>query len=216
MTKSCARLTSLGGVALPLALAVALACGQATAQYKLMGPDGSVTYTDRPPLTSNVKVTSMARSGAKAPGAAEATLPAELRTAVQRHPVVLYTGADCAPCDTGRKLLQQRGVPYNERRVITEDDAAALERLVGGRTLPALSIGAQPLRGLSEADWTTYLDVAGYPRENKLPRNWLQPEAVPLTERAAPVARTPAAPPVSQGAPVQATVEPPAPGSIRF
>ena len=210
MTKPFARLTSLGGVAL------ALVFGQAAAQYKLVGPDGSVTYTDRPPLTSNLKVTSMARSGARAPSAAEATLPAELRTAVQRHPVTLYTGTDCAPCDAGRKLLQQRGVPYSERRVITEDDAAALERLVGGRTLPALSIGAQPLRGLSETDWTAYLDVAGYPRENKLPRNWLPADVTALTERVAPVARTPTAPPVSQGAPAQATVEPPTPGSIRF
>ena len=197
-------------------LGMALACAPAAAQYKLVGPDGSVTYTDRPPLTSNVKVTSLARSGARAPSAAEATLPAELRTAVQRHPVTLYSGTDCAPCDAGRKLLQQRGVPYTEKRVITEDDAAALERLVGGRTLPALSIGAQPLRGLSETDWTAYLDVAGYPRENKLPRNWLQPEVTPLTERAAPVARPSAPPPVSQGAPAQGTVEPPSPGSIRF
>ncbi len=212
MTKPFVRLFPFTGVALGLLMA----SGQAAAQYKLVGPDGSVTYTDRPPLTSNVKVTSMARSGAKAPSAAEATLPTELRTAVQRHPVTLYTGTDCAPCDTGRKLLQQRGVPYSERRVITEDDAAALERLVGGRTLPALSIGAQPLRGLSETDWTAYLDVAGYPRENKLPRNWVQPDVTPLTERAAPVARTPAPPPVSQGAPAQGAVEPPAPGSIRF
>ena len=212
MTKLFARLSPFTGVG----LGMLMACGQAAAQYKLVGPDGSVTYTDRPPLTSNVKVTSMARSGARAPSAAEATLPTELRTAVQRHPVTLYTGADCAPCDTGRKLLQQRGVPYNERRVITEDDAAALERLVGGRTLPALTIGAQPLRGLSETDWAAYLDVAGYPRENKLPRNWLQPDVTPLTERAAPVVRTPLPPPVSQGAPAQGTVEPPAPGSIRF
>ena len=212
MTHRFARLSALGGVAMGLALA----CGQATAQYKLVGPDGSVTYTDRPPLTANVKVTSMSRSGARAPSAAEATLPTELRTAVQRHPVTLYSGNECVPCDTGRKLLQLRGVPYSERRVISEDDAAAMERLVGGRTLPALTIGAQPLRGLSETDWNAYLDVAGYPRENKLPRNWVQPEITPLTERAAPVARTPAPPPPSQGAPAASTVEPPAPGSIGF
>jgi glutaredoxin len=73
---------------------------------------------------------------------------------VQRHPVTLYTGESCAPCDEGRRLLQQRGVPYTERRIVSGDDAAALERLIGARTLPGLSIGRQPLRGYSEQDWT--------------------------------------------------------------
>lgn len=197
-------IAALAGLASPLA----------QAQYKVVMPDGSVTYTDRPPVTSNARITAMARSGSRG-GAVDIALPAELRTAVQRYPVTLYTSTDCTPCDSGRRLLQQRGVPYSERRITTEDDAAALERLVGGRTVPALTVGAQPLRGLSETDWSNYLDAAGYPRDNKLPRGWQPPEATALVERSTPAARTQAPAPAVPAAAAEPS-EPPPGGTIRF
>lgn len=200
-----------------LVLVAGLTNPPAQAQYKVVLPDGSVTYTDRPPVASKARITSIARSGGRS-GAVDIALPAELRTPVQRYPVTLYTSTECAPCDTGRRLLQQRGVPYNERRITTEDDAAALERLVGGRTVPALTIGAQPLRGLSETDWSTYLDVAGYPRENKLPRGWQPPEATALVERNTPPARAqaPAPTPAPRAAEPAEPAEPQPSGTIRF
>ena len=152
--------------------------------------------------------------------AGDATLPLALRLVVQRFPVTLYTTGDCAPCDSGRLMLQQRGVPFNERRVITEDDAAALERALGGRTLPALTVGTQALRGLSLADWTSYLDAAGYPRESRLPRGWQAAAPTALTERVpapralpAPAAAAPPPPPAADAA-AQAPIATP-PG-VRF
>ncbi|MDO9093450.1 MAG: glutaredoxin family protein [Rubrivivax sp.] len=212
MSRSIANRSALLGAGLVLAMSGV----PVLAQYKVVLPDGSVTYTDRPPVASNVRVTPMGRPGNRAPAAAEIGLPLDVRSAVQRHPVTLYTGVECSPCDTGRRLLQQRGVPYTERLVLSEDDAAALERLVGGRTVPSISIGAQPLRGLSEADWSAYLDAAGYPRENKLPRGWQQGEPMPLVMRSTPVtpAPRPATPPP---APAAAPAEPPPEqGTIRF
>ena len=196
-----------------VALAAMLSTG-VQAQYKVVSPDGSTTYTDRPPVTSSARITALARSGSRS-GPVDVSLPAELRAAVQRYPVTLYTSTDCTPCDSGRRFLQQRGIPYSERRITTEDDAAALDRLVGGRTVPALTIGAQPLRGLSETDWASYLDVAGYPRDSKLPRGWQPAEATALVERATPTARAPApaAPPEPRVA--EPAVAPPA-GTIRF
>jgi glutaredoxin len=132
---------------------------------------------------------------------------------VLRYPVTLYTSNNCLPCDNGRQLLQQRGVPYAERRVTTEDDAMALERAVGGRTVPALTIGAQPLRGLSETDWTAYLDAAGYPRVSKLPRNWPAAPVLPLAEKATPA--RPAPDPTSRPEPPPED-EAPATGRLRF
>jgi glutaredoxin len=211
MTSSIARRAAFCAATLVLAGAGA----PAWSQYKVVNPDGSVTYTDRPPIAANVRVTPMGRPGSRAPAGAEAALPAELRSPAQRNPVTLYTSNECAPCDTGRRLLQLRGVPYTERRIVTEDDAAALDRLVGGRTVPALTIGAQPLRGLSEADWSAYLDAAGYPRENKLPRGWQPPVVTPLVERTTPAAApSVAAPrPAASPSPEEGT---PAPGTIRF
>jgi glutaredoxin len=184
----------------------------AQAQYKVIGPDGSVTYTDRPPVASNVRVTPMGRSSSGAPATGDVGLPPDLRQAAQRHPVTLYTSSNCQPCDSGRRLLQQRGIPYSEKLVTSDEDAQALERLVGGLTVPAVTIGAQPLRGFSEQDWGAYLDAAGYPKDNKLPRGWPVPRATPLVERAAPAtaARAPAPPPPAPVSPE------PTPGTIRF
>jgi len=198
-----------------LATALLLCCLPAVAQYKVIGADGSVTYTDRPPSTPNVKITTLGRenlatlpgqtaaqTAAQATTGNEAALPFELRQATARFPVTLYTAAACAPCDSGRVFLQQRGVPFSERRIVSEEDAAALERNVGGRTLPALTVGSQVLRGLSLDEWGGYLDAAGYPRESRLPRGWVAPaptvlvERVPVPRAAAPVAPArPAAPP---------------------
>jgi glutaredoxin len=183
----------------------------ALAQYKVVQPDGSVTYTDRPVATGTARVTQL---GARTPtpGAAAAAaasgLPPDLRLVAQRYPVTLFTATDCLPCDAGRKLLRDRGVPYSEKRIINDDDLAALERQVGGRTVPAI---AQPLRGFSAEDWTSYLDSAGYPAQNKLPRDWKLAEPTPLAERAPPPAPRPEAPRVLPSTP--APVKPP---GIRF
>ena len=198
------------------AAALTLLAIPAWAQYKVVGPDGSVTYTDRPPAGANVRITPIGRNAPPAPtDAGPQGLPIELRQAMARYPVTLYTAGDCAPCDAGRKLLQQRGVPYTERRITSEDDALALDRAVGGRTVPALSVGAQPLRGFSETDWAAYLDAAGYPRESKLPRNWPVAAVTPLVERVAP-APAPAPAPRPAAAPPARAPEVPEPGTIRF
>jgi glutaredoxin len=170
----------------------ALGVGPALAQYKVVAADGSVTYTDRPRAEGNARVTALGKSGAAQP--AETALPVELRQLAQRFPVTLFTGADCTPCDNGRRLLLQRGIPYAERRVSSEDDAMALERAAGGRTVPALTIGAQALRGFSDTDWTAYLDAAGYPRVSKLPVGWQSAPVQALTDKVAAAKPAPPAP----------------------
>jgi glutaredoxin len=213
LTRTLARSVTIGLAATLFALA------PASAMYKVVQPDGSVTYTDRPPLGGNARVTPLGRDASPAPANSEGALPFALRQAMQRYPVTLYTSADCAPCVSGRRLLQQRGVPFRERLVLTEDDAAALERLVGGRTVPALTIGNQPLRGLAQGDWTAYLDAAGYPRESALPRNWPQQAATPLVERRTPspaAAPLPAPDPEAPSAAPADSPEPTPGGPIRF
>ncbi|WP_236580305.1 glutaredoxin family protein [Rubrivivax sp. A210] len=195
-------------------LLLATAAWPALAQYKVVQPDGSVTYTDRPPTSGAAKVTALGRLGTAS--AAEEGLPADLRQTMQRFPVVLYSTQDCQPCDAGRRLLQQRGVPYAERRVVSEEDAAALERVAGGRTVPALTIGSQPVRGFSDTEWQAYLDAAGYPRESRLPRNWQQPEPATSTPAERGVQLRPAAvtaPPARAAAPAP---DPETPVGLRF
>lgn len=195
----------------------------AQAQYKIVAPDGSVTYTDRPPADVRLNVTPLGRTSAvvAATGAPSAQpLPIELRQPAQRYPVTLYTAAECSACDTARQWLQQRGVPYSERLVTTEADARALTELTGARTVPALTIGAQPLRGFAAQEWGAFIDAAGYPRESRLPRGWQPPPATSLVPAPPRPAATPADPPApatpTRPPPPAPTAPPPASGGLRF
>lgn len=150
-------------------------------QYKVVGSDGRVTYTDRPPLAAGDKMSPLKTTGPLA--GAQSTLPVDVREAAQRYPVTLYGSVNCAPCDAGRQLLQQRGIPYVERSVLSSDDSAMLLQLTGGSELPAITVGAQVVRGWSATGWNSYLDAAGYPKESKLPASYQFATATPLTEQ---------------------------------
>lgn len=222
-------------------LAAALALGSLPAQalYKVVGPDGRVTYTDRPP--SGAPAVPAAPTGAARPATptstpdagASATLPADARTmaawplalrqAATKFPVTLYTAAGCGPCEEARRLLQQRGVPYSERLVRTEEDARRLEQLTGARLVPAARVGRQALSGLQEQDWHGWLDTAGYPRNRMLAPNWQPAPALPLTSAGRPTqasasaSAAAASAAVPRAAPALPTVDPgPGPAGIRF
>ncbi len=198
-------------------LGAVLAVVPAHAQYKVIGPDGKTTYTDRAPAPADGKATALGARGT--PVTTEVALPQELRQATSRYPATLYvtTGA-CEPCDGARQLLRQRGVPFTEKQVVTAEDSEALERLTGARDAPTLTLGAQTMRGLSAEVWNSYLDAAGYPRESRLPANYQYPAASPLTERRE--ATRVAPPPPRQTAraePAQPpAAPPPPPGGIKF
>lgn len=195
-------------------LACVLACGLAQAQYKVVGPDGKITYTDRPPAPAEGKATPLGVRAA--PPGADVALPAELRPAVARYPVTLFvTGPSCEPCNAARQLLRQRGIPFTEKLILTQEDSDALERLSGGRDAPTLTLGGQTLRGLAGELWNSYLDAAGYPRESRLPPNYQYPPAAPLTERReAATARTaPARAPAPEAEPAPTS---PNPGGVNI
>jgi glutaredoxin len=195
-----------------LPLAMLFASAPLYAQYKVVGPDGKVTYTDRPPASASGKVSELGGRGGVA--AENAALPLELRQAVSRYPVTLYASVGtCDPCDSARQLLRQRGIPYSEKSVQSPEDADALERLSGGRDAPTLSIGSQTLRGLAPEVWNSYLDAAGYPRDSRLPPNFAYAPATPLVARAAPPAARAAETPAERPA---ATPVPPSNPGIKF
>jgi glutaredoxin len=201
-------------------LLAAVATGAMAQQvYRHVGPDGRVVYSDQPPAANTKPAATGAQAGAPAPSNT-AALPFELRQVVQRYPVTLYTGAECAPCDTGRSMLTTRGIPFDERTVKTAQDSEALQRLSGQSSLPLLAIGTQQLKGFSDAEWTQYLDAAGYPKSSQLPAGYRTAPAAPLVaQQPAPAARVeqrpapavPAAPPPAAQGPT-----PDNPAGIKF
>ncbi len=195
-----------------VALLVAL---PAHAQYKVVGPDGKVTYTDRQPTPGGSKVTSLGSRGAVVSGPADPALPLELREPAAKYPVTLYTVAGaCEPCQSARQLLRERGIPYSEKQVLGPEDSEALQRLSGGRDAPTLAIGSQMMRGLAPEVWGSYLDAAGYPRESRLPASYQYTAATPIVERREAAVPKPAPAASRPDAP---TVAPPAsPSGIKF
>ena len=193
---SVARLAALAACATGALLATAT---QAQQVHRIVGPDGKVTFSDRAP--EDKKAQSTVLSTASGGAASNPALPSELRQIASRFPVTLYTGESCSPCQQARQLLVQRGVPFTERSVNTNDDLDALRRLSGESALPFGTIGRQQLKGFSDAEWTQYLDAAGYPAQSRLPRGYTQPAATPLAPTKAPAASAPDGPQEAASAP---------------
>ena len=203
--------------------AALLLAGTAQAQlYRSVGPDGRVTYSDRPPAAANNRPASSNASGGAGGGAPDnASLPYELRQIAQRYPVTLYVSKDCVPCNSGRNLLINRGVPFSEKTVSTNEDIDALQRLTGGEgSVPMLTIGGQQLKGFSDADWSQYLDAAGYPKTSQLPSSYRPPAATPLVTKQAAAAAVPASPANPEPEPASPSIAPERsisnPAGIRF
>lgn len=217
MTSNAIKLAAVSAV-LALAAGTFSSLSQAQPVYRIVGPDGKVTFSDKPPpATSNAKVTAAGADGTR--GIATASLPFELRKVAGQYPVTLYTSENCGPCVSARSLLTTRGVPFTEKTVSTNEDAQALRRLSGDSSLPFLTIGSQQLKGFSDAEWTQFLDAAGYPKSSVLPASYRQAPATPLVT----VAPTPepgtstAARPTTPAAPATpVTPAPSNPAGIRF
>lgn len=168
------RLTGFGaGLAIGLLTAVS-----AGAQYRWVDPSGSVSYGDQPPANAKSVTKMDPRSGASEDAAS--ALPFELRTAMARHPVTLYTALDCGPCDTARVYLRRRGVPFSEIVVDTDKEAAELKRRVGTDQVPVMTLGRSPNIGFNEQTWSAALDAARYPAQSQLPVTYRLPPPQPL------------------------------------
>lgn len=196
---------------LPALLLMALAASPAHALFKVVGPDGRVTYTDRAPGPADGRMQPVSKETGRA---SDLQLPYALRQVASRFPVTLYTAVDCGDaCTMARSFLSRRGVPYAERTAKTAEEREAWERIVGGTQAPTLMVGSQALRGFTPAAWDETLDVAGYPKTSLLPASWQPPPAVPLIppRQAAP---NPAPPPLPAAREVERGSDNPA--GIRF
>lgn len=188
--------------------------------FRIVGPDGKVTFSDQPPPpSSNARVTAAA-SDNSARGGVSSALPFELRKVAGQYPVTLFTGDNCGPCGSARSLLTTRGVPFTEKTVTTPEDSQALQRLSGESVLPFATIGSQQLKGFSDTEWTQFLDAAGYPKSSVLPASYRQAAATPLVTVSAPpapaAARVGAAAPAPAATPVIPPITPDNPAGIRF
>ena len=111
-----ARLSRSAGarwVLVGAALVIA-ASAQAQTVYRIVGPDGTVSFSDQPPPSAAKSAAPVATAGTTdaGGGGANARLPFELRKVVGQFPVVLYVSKECSPFYSGRYLLVARGIPF--------------------------------------------------------------------------------------------------------
>lgn len=186
---------------LGLVLGILLAgLAQAQTVYRIVGPDGKVTFSDKPPFSPEQGKISSTGIGAGGSSTGNA-LPFELRQIASKFPVTLYTSNECQPCAAGRNMLTGRGIPFNERTANTPEDLASLQRISGGDSaLPLLTVGGQKIRGFSENEWVQYLDLAGYPKTSTLPSTYKNPMATPLVAVQSPEAAKPKVAPATEAA----------------
>lgn len=198
-------LSSSRAVQLAVAAGLALLSAVSSAQpiYRIVGPDGRISFSDKPPAASD-KATTLSPGGRTPAGSTLGELPFELREAINRYPVTLYTSEKCEPCNGARNLLTTRGIPFTERTVSSNQDIEAMQRQFNDASVPLATLGGQRLRGFSPSEWTEFLDAAGYPKASRLPPSYRNPPASPLVPPASPVAAPaprPAAAPAAPSAP---------------
>ena len=148
-----------------LAVAALLAATLASAQTTYRWVDqrsGKTVFSDLPPPPDAGQV--VKQTGAQPDD--ERQRPYAVRQAAEKYPVTLYTTASCADaCEQARKLLGERGVPFTERQLKSDQELAELAKLLGNEAgVPSLAVGRQYLRGLADDAWNELLDLAGYPK----------------------------------------------------
>jgi len=132
----------------------------ATRMYKVIGQDGSVTYTTDAPDTgdaASIETTNI--SGGVGDGSS-----ADLQRVASAHPVTLYSVGNCPSCDHARAWLKQHGIPFAEKDVNKDLTARAeLKQRSGALVVPTILIGKDVLKGYTEPVLEAELAKVGYP-----------------------------------------------------
>lgn len=128
--------------------------------YRWVDPvTGKTQISDSPPPPKAKSV-----SKASEPTQNTGGLSFAVQKAAEAFPVILYTAADCLnDCKQARQLLNARGVPFTEKMLQKPEDFDEVKNLVGDVFIPALKVGRQSVRGVSETAYNNLLDLAGYP-----------------------------------------------------
>jgi glutaredoxin len=143
-----------------IALCALSVCIPASAQqiYRLVGPDGRVQYTDKPP--AGVKATpveSRVNSYSGVP-----TVSGIPPAAATRPEVKMYATDWCPYCRKAQAYFAQHGIRYTHVDIEKSDAARAEYQRLGGRGVPVILVGTQRMNGFSEERLAQMLKAAGY------------------------------------------------------
>lgn len=162
-----------------LAVLLGAAFAASAQLYRWTDENGRVHVTDTPPPPSAKDVRKRTLEAAPA-AASGANQPYAVQLAAKNYPVTLYTAPECALCGAARSFLNQRGVPFREVSVTSEQQAEELKNAVGSLSVPAIRVGASVEKGFEPGAYNALLDTAGYPRAGIVPpRSQAEPKPAP-------------------------------------
>ena len=143
-------------------MAAVLSGAHAGSLYRWVDQSGKVHYGDVPAAgTAQVEKVKISDS----PAVDDADLPYETRRAKENFPVTLYVADNCGePCRQARDFLNQRGIPFSEKNLVTKEEIDTFKLMSGSENSPTLAIGKNWLKGFLAEQWSNELDVAGYPK----------------------------------------------------
>ena len=143
-----------------LALALAPAMIQADTIYKSVGPDGRVTYSQKPPagdkvektLTyENLPATPLPDSVLRYRDELQKSMSKRLADAARNDggAPVLFTAVWCGYCRQAKAYLAGKGISYREYDVETPDGMRAFAAAGGARGVPVLLWKGRRVQGFS-------------------------------------------------------------------
>ena len=154
------------GPTLTMAILLCAASIAHAQQYRWLDEKGRVQYTDTPPPPHAKGVEKKILRSGQAPEGQE---PFALQTARKNSPVRLFSMPECgSSCEDARKLLLQRGIPFNETVVTKVEQIEELKRLSGSSVVPVMLVGSRVEKGFEAESFHRTLDDAGYPRASAL------------------------------------------------
>lgn len=138
--------------------------------YKVVQPDGTVTYSDQPPTAGastrlefrNLPATPLSESALRFRAEIERSLKA--RAAAPKDPQAgelrLFTASWCPHCKRAKAHLAARNLRFTEYDIDTPDGMAAFIQ-ASGRAVPLLVSTSGRVQGYSEGKYDQFLSASG-------------------------------------------------------
>lgn len=125
--------------------------------YKSVGPDGKITYSDKPPSSGNVqkKLTIRNLPSTKLPDSAASKLAqidnkkATNNAKASAGTVTLYTASWCGYCRQAKAYLASQRINYREVDIETQVGMVEFPQAGGSGAVPLLIAGKESVQGFS-------------------------------------------------------------------